>query len=218
MAKSQKYLFLQALIITFVVFNVGIYLGYKLESYRVDKINNWYLESEQELLDEKLQIDAFETVGINCDSMVNETINFADRIFEEAMVIGEYEQASRIDKDIISLHKKYDLLRTLLWINSIKIKEKCNSDYHNLVYFYQYNDPTIEQKAKQRFFSNLLAQVKEQEGNKVILIPIAADNGIASLNLLEEKYGIDELPAILIDENVKITDVQNIEDVEKYLN
>lgn len=215
--KSQKYIFLQALIITLVVFNIGIFFGYKLESSRVDKINEWYLESEMELLDQRIQTDSFDIIGLDCDAMVEENIKFADNIFEKALVIDKYEKASRINKDIISLHKKYDLLRTLLWINSIKIKERCNSDYHNLVYLYKFNDPTIEQKAKQRFFSNLLVQVKEEKGSKVLLIPIAADNELSSVSLLLDKYEIQELPTILIDEEIKITDVTDMEDIMKYL-
>lgn len=218
MVKNQKYLFLQALIITLVVFNIGIFFGYKLESSRIDKINEWYLESEMELLNQKIQSDAFDVIGLDCNALIEENIKFADEIFEKALVIDKYEKASRINNDIISLHKKYDLLRTLLWINSIKIKEKCDSDYHNLVYFYKYNDPSIEQKAKQRFFSNLLSQIKQEKGADVLLIPIAGDNGLSSISLLLGEYNIIELPVILIDENIIIKDVESVEDIKKYLN
>ena len=218
MTHSQKYVFLQALVITFVVFNIGIFFGYKLESSRIDKINNWYLESEIELLDQRILEDMFDLIEFDCDAMIQENIKFADKIFEDALIIENYEQANRISKEIIAQHKKYDLLRTLFWINSMKIKEKCNSDYHNLVYLYKYNGPSIEQKAKQKFFSNLLFQIKQEMGNKVMLIPIAADNDASSINLLLEKYEITELPAILIDEKTKITDVEDVEDVKKYLN
>jgi hypothetical protein len=218
MPKQQKYIFLQALIITLVVFNIGIFLGYKLESSRINKINEWYLESEMELLDQRIQTDSFDVVGLDCNVMVEENIKFADNIFEKALVIDKYEKASRINQNIISLHKKYDLLRTLLWINSIKIKERCDSDYHNIVYFYKFNDLSMEQKAKQRFFSNLLSQVKQEKGKEVLLIPIAADNDISSVNLLLDKYEIQELPTILIDEEIKLTDVTDMEDIEKFLN
>jgi len=214
---SQKYIFLQALIITFIVFNIGIFLGYKLESSRINKINEWYLESEIELLDQQIQKNTFEFLDLDCDAMTEENIKFADKIFEEALVINKYEEANRIHQDIILQHKRYDLLRTLFWINSMRIKEKCNSDYHNLVYFYKYNNPSIEQKAKQKFFSNLLFQIKQEKGNAVMLIPIAADNDLASINLLLKKYQITELPAILIDENIKIINIENIEDIMKYL-
>jgi len=217
MVKSQKWFFLYALVITLIIFNFGIFMGYMLEQSRINKINMWYLEAELELLDQRIQKDAFEIIDLNCTAMIEENINFADKIFEEALIIQKYEDANKISSEIIFQHKRYDLLRTLFWINSMRIKEKCNSDYHNVVYFYKYNNPSIEQKSKQRFFSNLLFEIKQKKGDKVMLIPIAADNDLPSVNLLKDKYGINELPVILIDEEIKITDMENMEDVLKYL-
>jgi len=217
MVKSQKWFFLYALVITLIIFNFGIFMGYMLEQSRINKINMWYLEAELELLDQRIQKDAFEIIDLNCTAIIEENINFADKIFEEALIIQKYEDANKISSEIIFQHKRYDLLRTLFWINSMRIKEKCNSDYHNVVYFYKYNNPSIEQKSKQRFFSNLLFEIKQKKGDKVMLIPIAADNDLPSVNLLKDKYGINELPVILIDEEIKITDMENMEDVLKYL-
>jgi hypothetical protein len=217
MIKKQKRIFLYALILTVIVFNVGIFMGYMLEASRVDKINTLYIDAELELIDQMAQKDAMQLLDLNCTTLVNENIQFGDQIFSEATIIQQYEDANRIDQDIVFQHKRFDLLRALFWMNSVEIKQKCNPDYHDIVYFYQYNNPSIEQESKQKFFSNLLADVKEEEGNKVMLIPIAADNDIPSITLLTDKYNITQLPTILIDENVKITDVENKSDVEKYL-
>jgi len=218
MEKSQKYIFLQALIITFIVFNIGIFMGNKLESSRINKINQWYLESDLELLDQKIQSDAFGLIDFDCDLLVRENIRFADDIYEQAQIIEEYEKASRINNEIVIQHKRYDLLRTLFWINSIKIKEKCNPDYHNLVYFYKYNEPSLEQKSKQNVISNLLFQLKQEKQDKIMLIPIAADNNLFAINLLIEEYNITELPTVLIDEKIKIVSINELEEIDKYLN
>lgn len=50
-----------------------------------------------------------------------------------------------------------------------------------------------------------------------MLIPSAADNNISSVDLFIKKYNITELPTILIDEKIKITDVKSLEDIQKYL-
>ncbi|MFH1801621.1 MAG: hypothetical protein ABH804_02180 [archaeon] len=217
MAGNQKWFFLYALIVTFVVFNLGIFMGYMLESSRIDRINKMYLESEMELLDQRIQKEAMDIIELNCDMLIKENIDFADRIFEEAMKIQEIEDANRLTEEVDFQHKRYDLLRTLFWINSIRIREKCDADYNNIVYFYKYNNPSVEQKAKQRFFSNLLFELKKEKGDSIMLIPIAADNNLPSINLLLDKYEIKELPVILIDENVKVTGLQSKEDIEKHL-
>lgn len=214
---NQKRIFLYALILTFIVFNFGIFMGYMLESSRIDKINTLYLEAETELLDQITQKDAMELLNLDCDTLVEENIKFGDKIFQEALIIQEYEDANRINDNIISQHKRFDLLRALFWMNSIKIKQKCNPGYHNIIYFYKYNNPSLEQESKQKFFSNLLRNLKEEQGDNIMLIPIAADNEIPSINLLIKKYNIEELPAILIDEGVKLTEVENRTEIEKYL-
>ena len=217
MGASQKKTFLYALIATIFIFNLGIFFGYMLELSRTNDINKLYVDAEMELLDQITQKDALENLNLNCDALVSENIKFGDRIFSEALQIERYEDANRITSEIVLQHKRFDLLRTIFWINSIKIKQQCSSSYHTVVYLYKYNDPSIEQISKQRFFSNLLVQVKQDKGDKVMLIPIAADNNISSIDLFIKKNDITQLPTILIDEDIKITDVKAVEDIEKYL-
>ena len=50
-----------------------------------------------------------------------------------------------------------------------------------------------------------------------MLIPIAADNDLPSVELLANRYGIKDLPVVLIDEKIKIEELTSVEDIEKYL-
>jgi hypothetical protein len=215
---NQKNFFLFALILTLIIFNLGIFMGYMLENSRVSKINALSIDSELELLDQMTQKNAINLLDLDCNTLVEENVKFGDKIFKEAQQIGKYEDANKIGTEIIIQHKRFDLLRSLFWMNSIEIKQKCNSDYHNVIYFYQYNGPSMEQKSKQAFFSNLLTNIKEKEGSNMMLIPLSADNNITSINLLLKKYNITELPTILIDEKIKLTEVNSSSEVEKYLN
>jgi hypothetical protein len=217
MIKNQKYIFLYALILTLVIFNLGIFMGYMLESSRLDKINVLYSNAELELFDQMAQKQSMEVLNLDCNTLVSENIKFGDEIFTEALQIQKYEDANRISNDIIFQHKRFDLLRTMFWMNSIKIKQDCNSNYHNVVYFYKYNSPSIAQDSKQKFFSDLLQQVKEKEGDNMMLIPIAGDNNIPSVNILLDKYNITEFPTILIDEKTKLTDVKSVDEIENLL-
>ena len=215
---NQKIVFLYALIGSLIVFNKGIFMGYMLESSRIEEINSMYSNTEMKILDQITQINSMSVMEFNCDSLMKENIDFANDIFEEAQLIQRYEDANILSDEIISQHKRFDLLRTLFWMNSIKIKEKCDLDFHNVVYLYKYNEPTIEQKSRQGVISNLLGELKEKYGDKIMLIPISGDNDIPSVNLLVEKYNITEFPVILIDEKIVITDVNGLNDIEKYLN
>jgi len=219
MLKSQKHVFWQALLVTVLIFSIGIILGVILENLRTSKIDTLAELSQIDILDIRLQSEIYSTENFNCKAAINENINFAEKIFEEAKILDRYERASRLTEDIRIQHKKYDILRAMLLINSIKIRETCNNTYNEIVYFYKYNDNNLDTKAKQNVFSKLLIQIKEEKGDAVLLIPIAADNEISSINLILDGYGIskDQLPMILINGEIKITEIQTSKDILKHL-
>jgi hypothetical protein len=221
MFDSQKHVFWQALILAIFIFGIGMLLGYLLELSREGEIQKLYSQTEIDLLDVKVQSDILTSLPINnCDLAVQENLKFADRIYDESKLLDRYENANKISQTIILEHKKYDLMRTMLWANSIKIKNDCNASYHNLIYLYDYNDPRMDTRAVQSVFSRILSQIKEERGSDILLIPLAGDNNVSSLRLLMSNYGVSEgeLPVVLIDENVKITELESKDEIEKYLN
>lgn len=214
--KAQKRIFWEALVLSLFVFGLGITLGFFIENSRSQKIDLLYTYSETELLDVRLQSDIFGLALVNCNDSINENMKFADKVYEEAKMLTEYEDAQRLSDSLILQHKKYDLLRASIWINSIKIKENCNASYHNIIYFYQYNEPDVNKKAEQEIFSRVLEEVKSKNQEKVLLLPIAGDLGEVSIQALEKQYNITSLPTVLIDEKVKITELETSEQLEKY--
>lgn len=219
MFKSQKHVFWQALLVTIIIFGVGVIAGVIIENLRTSKISLLSQESEIDLLDIRLQNEIYSGESFNCESAIKENLNFAEKVFQEAKVLDKYERASRLIDSLKVQHKKYDILRAMLLINSNQIKEKCNADYYEVVYFYQYNEPSFETKAKQNVFSKVLEELKEKKGADVLLIPMAGDNNLASINLILAKYGISrsELPIILINGEIKINNIMNVEDLERVL-
>lgn len=219
MFESQKHVFWEALLVTILIFGIGVFLGVVLENWRTGRIEYLYQESEVKLLDIRTQSEIYSSREFDCKTAVKENIEFADRIFKEAELLSKYEGAGRLTESLKLQHKKYDILRALLWLNSIKIKKNCNASYSNVVYVYDYNDLNIDTKAKQAVFSNILTELKEKRGNEVMLIPMAGDNELYSINLLMNLYNIteSELPIILIDEKIKITELQTVEEIEEVI-
>jgi len=217
MLKSQKNVFWQALLAAILILGTGILVGISIEGTRNKKIELSYLEAEINLLDSKLQNELFSSFPIDCENAIEKNMEFADRIFYEALVLKKYEQANKITTLHKLLHKKYDLLRTFLWVNSIKLKERCDADYYNVIYLYNFNDLLAENKAKQIIFSRTLYELKEELGNRILLIPIAVDNDLVAIETLITTYNVTQFPTILIDEKIKITEVEGIEDIKKYI-
>lgn len=210
---KPKYAFMFALIFSIAVFSIGIFIGFSIENVRNNFAYQTYIKSETNLLDARLQNYLLSNFPIkNCDLSIQKNIEFGNRIYEEAEMLKEYEEANKISQTILSEHKKFDLLRTLFWLNSIKIKEKCNSSIVNVVYFYKLNDVTLDERAKQNVFSNLLYEVKKEYGDDIMLIPISGDNNLTSVEMLMQNYDITKLPTVLVNEKIKISETIDIKE------
>lgn len=150
MFKSQKNVFWEALLVTIFVFGVGVLAGVILENWRSSEIVGLYQNSEVNLLDIKLQNEIYSSGKFDCGFAYEENLKFTDKVYEEAKVLEGYEKARRLTENLIIQHKKYDLLRAMLFLNSVKIRENCNLSYDEVVYFYvpNYEEPRLDIKAK----------------------------------------------------------------------
>lgn len=216
---SQKFAFLYALIFAIFVFVIGFFIGFTVENMRNNVAYQSYVSSEISMNDVRLQNQILTYSDIkDCKLTQENNIYFGNRLYEESKMLDKYDKSNEISKFIKTEHKKFDLLRAIFWLNSITIKEKCNSDYVNVVYIYDYVNPTISQKAEQQVISNLLLEIKNDYGDKVILIPFAGDNDLVSIETLKSKYNITKLPSVLINENIKIEEAILISELKEIIN
>ena len=80
---------------------------------------------------------------VSCEDLKNASINFADKIYEEAKELERFESSNKLTDSLKIIHGKYDLLRTLLWMNVIDIKENCG-EIDTVVYLYEYNSDDLQ--------------------------------------------------------------------------
>jgi len=217
MWENQKHSFWQALIITLFVFGFGVLIGIFIENSRAGVISDIYTQSEINLLDVDIQSQLLDLEWTNCETAVKQNIDYANQIYEDAKILENYGEASRISDSIIAQHKKYDLLRTLLWINSIKIKQNCDKSFSTIVYIYNYNPSNVNEISEQEIFSRFLGELKSEKGNTIILIPIAKNLGLNSVNSILEKYNITKT-AVIINEEIVIDSIDDLEKIQSYLN
>lgn len=216
MALNQKNVFWEALVISIFIFGAGLVLGILLENYRTTESVRLYLNSEINLLDVQLYSGLIEDSEENCELLIEENIQFGDMIYYDAQQIQKYEDANKITEEVLELHKKYDLLRTLFWINSIKIKESCKGNFSTVVYFYDYQSEEPSELATQFVFSQFLMDLKNQKEDKILLIPIAKNMDLSSLDFLMKKYDINQT-SILVDETLVVNSEEELHKIEKYL-
>ncbi len=212
---NNRHFFWIAFVIASFVFWFGILLGITFEKSRIDEVKNFYFESETEILDFELSSNIIRFSNMSCDMVYQQSIAFADRVFKEASKLEKYDDSNKITGELIYLHKRYDLLRTVLWTDLIKAEERCGGKINVIVYIYEYVDPSLTTKATQGTMSNFLVELKKKYEDKIILIPIAMDTGVESLDILRELYGLDKAPVILINGKIKIEDLNDMRDFDE---
>ncbi len=215
---SKKRVFWEALLLTVVVFLLGLLIGIGYEMTKSSEMNDYYITSELSLMDVFALNSLINLGSESCASLTDANLAFADKIYNEAVILEKYESVGKVTKEMEIVHKRYDVLRTFLWINTIKTSETCEKDYSTVVYLYEYFSEDLAQKARQNVWSKILSDLKEKEGSSILLIPIAADSNLTSLDSLTSKFNITQYPVVIIDEKHVIRDLSSVEELERYLN
>ena len=216
MLKSKKHVFWEALIITIVVFLAGLFLGMLIETSNSSKISNLFLQSEISLSDTSATSRLIENENLDCELIKESNIKVANRIYEEAKLLELYEDSGKLTDSMKLLHKKYDLLRSLLWVSNQKSLDRCEN-YNLIVYLYDYNTEDTGKKATQNVWSKILLDVKTQSYD-ILLLPIAADQNLTTIEYLMEEYEIEQLPALVINNDHVLYELEDANPVIKLLN
>lgn len=209
----SKHAFWQALVFAAIVFSVGILLGFYLEIGQSQSVYSDLVGSELNILDEQVRQRFILDNNVSCSLGKNSLFSFADKIYDDALFLEEIDGTGRLT-DLNLLHKRYDLLRVLLLLEAEKLKERCSEDFEIVTYFYYYNSQDIQIASKQNYFSKLLFDLKEEHPDEVILIPIAIDTDVASVNLLVDSLENAEFPAIRINNGPIVTDLISLQNLE----
>jgi len=201
-----------------MIFLIGFSFGLYFEYSRTADVIKSYRDYEIESLDLRLQNYYYQIMDRDsCDSAIEQNFIFADRIYSKGLELEKYEEANQITADLALEKKKYVLLKTELWLNSILLKEKCNNPFDTVVYLYSGipgNQATI---SEQKIISNVLKEVKQRKGNKIVLIPIAGDLDLKIVDLQRRVYNISTVPSIVINENIVLNGFHTREEIESYL-
>lgn len=211
---NSKHVFWHAFIFAIVVFAIGVFFGFFLEGTRITKVEDALTHSETALLDEQLRNRVVEHFDVGCDIARNSTFSFADAIYNEALTLEKYDSSSKFRDELKFIHKRYDLLRMMLWLESIQLRKNCKNDFHTVIYLFAYDSDDLAVRARQGAISRVLVDLKEKYGGQILLIPIAANLNLEAVYLVAESYNITSLPAIIIDESKVIRDLVPFEDIE----
>ena len=214
--QNKKRVFWEALLLTLIIFILGMLIGAGFERGKLDEVEQFYTKSEILFMDIFALNERIDS-GDACEVLIDSNMQLADNIYEEAFVLEKYEDAGKITEGLKLAHRKYDMLRTYLWINTIDISNKCKGEFNTVVYLYEYDTEDLAVKATQTVWSRVLFNLKQEKGNDIVLIPLAVDSNLVSLDVLLKDFEISRYPVVIIDEKYVVKEVTSVDDLINYL-
>ena len=218
MSKFKYKVFIESFLIAMILFLAGFSIGYYLEMSRNTKIMESYENEIVYSLDLELQNYYFTLMNeTNCEEAIKQNLIFADNLYEEGLKLEKYEEIGQILEGSSVEKQKYVLLKTELWFNTLLIKQKCGNYFDTVVYFYSDDTSNSKKVSQQKIISNVLKDLKEKRGNRLILLPISGDLNLGVIDLQKRIYTIDSLPSILINEEIVLEGFYPLEEIEASL-
>lgn len=212
----MKNIFVKTAIITIAVFVIGMYFGSVLDNMRVEEIKGRITQIDNLWNDVRLMQSYIQKSSNStdyCDFLLDENLRVGDKIYQEGLKVEEYENSNRFASSLVMEKERYALLDLQFWLNSIELKSLCNGNYSTVTYFYSQYSRTAEQKFQDR----VLWDLKQKCGPNIIYITFPADMDISTIEVVKNIYGIDKIPSILINENIKLDSPVTLEDIEEYV-
>ena len=192
---NSKNVLIMSLVLTIVIFALGILLNYGLDFIRMDSIMGVITEHElstDAYLAEALFSDVFDS---NKCTVMNARINSLKKEVQKVGVeLGSYSRFSFFNrKDFDYIKRKYFLLELQFLSLITKINTECNNPYVPILFFYQIDDDKSE---RQGF---VLQEISKEYEDNVIVLSIDKDYEDEPLvQMLIQEYQITKAPTTII--------------------
>jgi len=212
--KISKDKYVIAGIITFLIFFLGLTLGFILEDHRyslIEEVNN---EQEVKYLSLQLQylyLNSFSNDN-NCavlSTTLKETIKDLSESLSKVVSYEEEKKISEKRKEIVMRRYTIDNLR--YWLLAEQSREKCHLNIVPIIYFYATDCPSCPNQG------TILSYYKKIFGDKVLVFPINLDlrEGEPMIEIVMSQYNVTKYPTIV--DNTKYEGVVDKEEMNSII-
>lgn len=213
----KTYLLKPAILAVFI-FLIGVMIGIAIDNYRLSGVRKSISESEIRWNDARLLNLHLTNLGEGyCDLALEENLAYNDEIYQYGSKIEKTIEAARFTPELEQEWRRYVLLQTQFWFNSIELKEKCGFDYYNVVHIYRMKNSTTGEEINNKIQSSILLDLKEKCGRKMMLIPLTSDVNLMVMDSIIKSFNISNYPAVIVDEKYVFQDLATMKELEKYI-
>lgn len=213
--KISKDKYVVAGIITFLIFSLGLTLGFILEDHRYSLIEEINSEQEVKYLSLQLQYLYLNSLSNtnNCavlSTTLKETIKDLSESLSNVVSYEEEKKISDQRKQIVMRRYIIDNLRYFLLAD--QSKEKCNLNIVPIIYFYATDCPSCPNQG------TILSYYKKIFGDQVLVFPINLDlkGEEPMIEIIMSQYNVTKYPTLVV-ENQKYEGVIDKESMLKII-
>jgi len=123
------------------------------------------------------------------------------------------ERFGRRDPRVIKQKEVYSMLELQHYFLVRDYNLECDGDFLLIMFFYSNDKDLIGAAERQGFILNSL----KKQNEKAMIYSFDYDLDFDIINLLKEEHEITKPNIILISEKIKVEGLQNIEELERYL-
>jgi len=188
--------FIKTLIITTIVFIIGVSFGIFMSSEKISEL-------EQSVYDLKGNIDSIELhflfmdimeKDVACPVLIDEARILGKGTAELAKEVERFESMQKIrDSGFYELKSQYTLTLIRDWLMVEKIKNSCEGDYVTVVYFYSNEDCDLCENQ-----GIILSYFKREIGRDLQVFSIDTDLRLSIVETLEHSYNVTEYPFLIV--------------------
>jgi len=208
----KKYLLTFTLVVTILVFAMGIFIGNSLDTFRTDDLLKEIRQNELDSQSFLVEQQFVETFGGQCDSITLRAGSLQKAIRNTGNKLAEFENVARFENN-----HEYNYLKRKHMISKIQFftllqnwEKTCGVDYNIILFFYKIDDPI----SKSQGFE--LDKIAEQYPDTIILSVDEDYKEEPLVGLLAEKYSISKAPILIINEE-KLEGFTTFEKIENYI-
>ncbi len=193
-AKKNRYLI--ALILTIIIFTLGIIIGLFIEKLRLEQTENSMLHEKVNLQSLQLQQNFIASGNVDCTTLHEILDANIDELTRKGGIVQEFEKSAILDKDKFNLqHRDYFLTEIQYYLITKEIEKKCPKDSINVLYFYDSN--------KYETQGDILGYLKKIYKERLLVFSLNAEfEQEPMINVLITAHNITSYPAIVVDDEL----------------
>lgn len=212
MSEIKKYRYLFAIILTALIFMLGVLGSNLVDDKRQSELQNSLQEDTTDLQSKQLLLRYLEDKD-SCELRQQGLTEIIEGYNNRLERVQSYEDRSFFqESEFRNIRRSYVLSGIEYWMFAEQIEAGCEDyDTNTILFFTEEECDACERQGQ------TLSDIKRIYGDQVLIFSVYRGIDDSMINLLEEQYDIQEAPTLVINKNETVRGVQSRSNITEHL-